>query len=158
MDKDIIIRKAAASDIDSLRSLYTKLEKDAVKYQPEHFVVGTRSDSFFENIFQSDRQDILVAEEGSAVVGFIHVMILEQKNVSCLIPQTAVYIQDMIVSEEKRNHGIGTALIRAAKEYGAVHGADFMRVQVFPGNEAGIRFYERNGLCEMMKTMECQTL
>ena len=34
----------------------------------------------------------------------------------------------------------------------------FIRTQVFPGNVDGMRFYERNGFCEMMKTIECQTL
>ena len=35
---------------------------------------------------------------------------------------------------------------------------DFIRTQVFPGNVDGMRFYERNGFCEMMKTIECQSL
>ena len=37
-----------------------------------------------------------------------------------------------------------------------VRGADFIRTEVFPQNIAGMRFYERNGFCEMMKTIECQ--
>ena len=35
-------------------------------------------------------------------------------------------------------------------------GADFIRTQVFPQNIEGMRFYERNGFCEMMKTIESQ--
>lgn len=35
-----------------------------------------------------------------------------------------------------------------------IRGADFIRTQVFSQNVDGIRFYERNGLREMMKTME----
>jgi ribosomal protein S18 acetylase RimI-like enzyme len=48
--------------------------------------------------------------------------------------------------------------MRAAKDYGKENGADFIRTQVFPGNVDGMRFYERNGFCEMMKTIECQSL
>ena len=83
-------------------------------------------------------------------------MILEQKNISCLKPQKVVYIQDFDVLEEKRGRGIGTALMNASKEYGKKRGADFIRTQVFPKNIDGMRFYERNGFCEMMKTIECQ--
>ena len=152
----MLIRKATMDDIEALRVLYLELEQDGVKYQPEHFVIGYRDNEFFENIFNSENQDILVAEIESEVVGFVHVMIIEQKKVACLKPQTVVYIQDLDVITEMRNRGIGSLLMEAAKEYGMNRGADFIRTQVFPQNTDGLRFYEKNGFCEMMKTMECQ--
>ena len=97
-----------------------------------------------------------MAEIDSKIVGFSHVMILQQKKVECLKPQTVVYIQDLDVLAEMRSQGIGTQLMNASKEYGIAHGADFIRTQVFPQNVDGMRFYERNGFCEMMKTIECQ--
>ena len=150
------IRVAEMKDIEQLRRLYLELETDGVKYQPEHFTIGYRSDDFFHSIFDQDNQDILVADLDGVVIGFSHVMILKQKNISCLKPQTAVYIQDLDVLESERDKGIGTLLIKASKEYGKRRGADFIRTQVFPQNIDGIRFYERNGFCEMMKTIESQ--
>lgn len=152
----MLIRKATMDDVEALRILYAELEQDAVKYQPEHFVIGYRDDKFFEKILESENQDILVAEIDSKVVGFSHVMILKQKNVACLKPQTAAYIQDLDVIAEMRGQGIGSLLMKASKEYGIVHGADFIRTQVFPQNVEGMKFYEKNGFCEMMKTIECQ--
>ena len=155
---DVIIRKATNDDKTELRKLYLALEEDGVRYQPEHFVIGERTDEFFQSIFDADNQDILVADIDGVAVGFVHVMILQQKKVSCLKPQSVVYMQDLCVSEDKRNNGIGARLVRAAKNYGKEHGVDFIRTQVFPGNVDGMRFYERNGFCEMMKTIECQSL
>ncbi len=155
---DVIIRKATNDDKTELRKLYLALEEDGVRYQPEHFVIGERTDEFFQSIFDADNQDILVADIDGVAVGFVHVMILQQKKVSCLKPQSVVYMQDLCVSEDKRNNGIGAKLVRAAKDYGKEHGVDFIRTQVFPGNVDGMRFYERNGFCEMMKTIECQSL
>ncbi len=155
---EILIRKATADDIEALRGLYLALEEDGVRYQPEHFVIGERTEEFFQNIFDSDTQDILVADIDGLAVGFVHVMILQQKKVSCLKPQTVVYMQDLCVREDMRNNKIGAKLVRAAKDYGKEHKADFIRTQVFPGNVDGMRFYERNGFCEMMKTIECQSL
>ena len=152
----MLIRKATMDDIEALRVLYLELEQDGVKYQPEHFVIGYRDNTFFEQIFNSENQDILVAEIDSKVVGFSHVMILKQKKVGCLKPQTVVYIQDLDVLTEMRSQGIGSLLMNASKEYGIAHGADFIRTQVFPQNTDGMRFYEKNGFCEMMKTIECQ--
>ena len=155
---DVIIRKATNDDKTELRKLYLALEEDGVRYQPEHFVIGERTDEFFQSIFDADNQDILVADIDGVAVEFVHVMILQQKKVSCLKPQSVVYMQDLCVSEDKRNNGIGAKLVRAAKNYGKEHGVDFIRTQVFPGNVDGMRFYERNGFCEMMKTIECQSL
>ena len=152
----MLIRVATMDDIEQLRCLYSELEIDAVKYQPEHFAVGYRNDDFFNSIFESSNQDILVAEDNGKIVGFSHVMILKQKNIACLKSQTAVYIQDMDVLECERSKGIGTLFIDAIKEYGKRCGADFIRTEVFPQNVDGMRFYERNGFGEMMKTIECQ--
>ena len=67
-------------------------------------------------------------------------------------------MQDLCVREDLRSKGIGTILVNAAKKYGKEKGVDFIRTQVFPGNVDGMRFYARNGFCEMMKTIECQSL
>lgn len=150
------IRVANREDIEQLRRLYFELETDGVKYQPEHFIMGYRSDDFFDSIFQNDDQDILVADVDGTVIGFSHVIILKQKNIACLKPQTAIYIQDLDVLECERSKGIGTLLINASREYGKERGADFIRTQVFPQNIDGMRFYERNGFREMMKTIESQ--
>lgn len=80
----MLIRKATMNDIETLRAMYLELEQDAVRYQPEHFVIGYRDNDFFEKIFNSENQDILVAETDSKVAGFSHVMILKQKNAACL--------------------------------------------------------------------------
>ena len=158
LNMNCLIRKATMDDIEELRKLYLALEEDGVRYQPEHFVIGERTGEFFRSIFDSDNQDILVADIDGKAIGFVHVMILRQKKVSCLKPQSVVYLQDLCVREDMRNQGIGAKLIRASKDYGKERGADFIRTQVFPGNVDGMRFYERNGFCEMMKTIECQSL
>ena len=71
-----LIRKATNNDIGALRELYLALEEDGVRYQPEHFVIGERTTDFFQSIFDSDNQDILVADIDGKAIGFVHVMIL----------------------------------------------------------------------------------
>lgn len=150
----MLIRRAGIDDVEQLRLLYQELEEDGVRYQPEHFVVGERSNEFFQSVFESADQDILVVEEDGKILVFSHVMILEQKKVACLKPETLVYIQDLDVLESRRSQGIGTLLMEASKRYGKEHGVDFIRTQVFPQNIDGMRFYEKNGFREMMKTIE----
>ena len=150
----MIIRIADKEDIKDLQQLYYELENDAVRFQPEHFVHGQRDEEFFDGIFKADNQDILVAERDGRIIGFAHVMILDQKKVPCLKAEKVIYLQDLDVTEELRSQGIGAKLIEACKEYGKEKGADFMRTQVFPQNTRGMKFYEKAGFSEKMKTIE----
>ena len=151
------IRKAKIEDAAAIEALYTELEKDAVMYQCEHFVLspsGARSRQL-EEILKSENQVMLVAvDESDVVIGFAHVVFMGVKAFSCLKPQTNIYLQDLVVSGDYRNHGIGTLLLNESKKYGIEKGADFFRTQVFPMNKAGLRFYERNGFSIKMITIE----
>ena len=151
------IRKAKIEDAAAIEALYTELEKDAVMYQCEHFVLspsGARSRQL-EEILKNENQVMLVAvDESDVVIGFAHVVFIGVKAFSCLKPQTNIYLQDLVVSGDYRNRGIGTLLLNESKKYGIEKGADFFRTQVFPMNKAGLRFYERNGFSIKMITIE----
>ena len=154
------IRKATREDSERLEELYTELEKDAVFYQPEHFVLspkGSRTQQM-ESLWNSDNQIMLVAEDEGKVIGFAHVLLQKAKVIPCLKPQSNIYLQDLVVTETYRSRGIGTLLINAAKQYGKKNGAEFFRTQVFPMNKDGMRFYIRNGFTQTMITIECPLL
>ena len=148
------IRRAVRSDSESLERLYTQLEKDAVYYQPEHFVMSGKGARISDGLFESDTQAVYVAEVGGEVVGFVHILLMESKNIACLKREKNVYIQDMVVDEKYRSKGTGTLLMGAVKQYGRDRGASFVRTQVFPMNEDGLRFYRRNGFEVTMLTVE----
>ncbi len=153
----VTIRKAVRDDFEVLEELYTELEKDGVMDQSEHFVLspkGARSRQL-EEILASENQVMLVAEDDRKVIGFAHVMLQKAKAVSCLKPQTNIYLQDLVVTSSLRSKGTGTMLLNASKEYGREKGAEFFRTQVFPMNKDGMRFYERNGFSTKMITIEC---
>ncbi|WP_024857896.1 GNAT family N-acetyltransferase [Ruminococcus albus] len=107
-----------------------------------------------DGLFESDTQAVYVAEVGGEVVGFVHILLMESKNIACLKREKNVYIQDMVVDEKYRSKGTGTLLMGAVKQYGRDHGASFVRTQVFPKNEDGLRFYRRNGFEVTMLTVE----
>lgn len=95
-----------------------------------------------------------MAEVGGEVVGFVHILLMESKDIACLKREKNVYIQDMVVDEKYRSKGTGTLLMGAVKQYGRDHGAFFVRTQVFPKNEDGLMFYRRNGFEVTMLTVE----
>lgn len=154
----ITIRRAEKEDFEILEDLYRELEEDGVFYQPQHFVLspkGARS-KYMEDILKSDTQALFVAKDDGKVIGFAHVVLIKSKPFSCLKPETAMYLQDLVVTEQYRNRGIGSMFMEEVKKYGRENGADFFRTQVFPGNTDGLRFYKRNGFTETMITIESE--
>ena len=151
------IRIGKPEDAARLEELYTELELDAVMYQPQHFVMspkGTRTQQM-EEFWDSDHQRMFVAEDDGEVIGFAHAVLIKSKDVPCLKPELAVYLQDLVVTASYRSKGIGTQLMDVVKEYGRENNADFFRTQVFPLNMDGLRFYYRNGFEDTMITIEC---
>ena len=115
--------------------------------------ISLTQEQFYE-LLDCERQAMFVAEDDGIVIGFAHAVLMPVKNISCLKTQSNVYIQDMIVTENHRSCGIGSRLMSAVKEYGRQHNSDFVRTQVFPMNEDGLRFYQKNGFSITMLTIE----
>lgn len=155
MNKDNIkIRTANESDIENLNNLYKELDKDAINFQPEHFVMSIREDEYYLQILENENSDFLVLEDDDKMLGFALVTMVQSKKLSCLKQQRFVYIGDLVITETKRSNGFGTILMDSCKKYGKERGAEFIRTQVFPGNAEGMRYYEKNNFKETMKTIE----
>lgn len=149
------IRKAIKDDIGDINKLFLELDKDGVKYQPEHFKIGDRTDEYLLEIIDNPKSDFLLAILDNEVIGFSLLYEKETKGLSLLIPCKYAYMQDFVVKEAHRNHGFGTQLFEASKQWAKDHGMEYLRLSVFPTNYSGIRFYKHHGLIEQMLSMEC---
>jgi GNAT superfamily N-acetyltransferase len=93
-----------------------------------------------------DDHAALVAEEGGAVIGWVHVAIytsLESGRVAT--------IGGLIVGEGHRSSGIGAELLTAAEAWARENGAGKMVVRSRVTRERAHRFYEREGY-RLLKT------
>jgi GNAT superfamily N-acetyltransferase len=93
-----------------------------------------------------DDHAALVAEEGGAVIGWVHVAIytsLESGRVAT--------IGGLIVGEGHRSGGIGVELLTAAEAWAGENGAAKMVVRSRVTRERAHRFYEREGY-RLLKT------
>lgn len=149
------IRKATKDDLEDINMLFFILDKDGLKYQPEHFKMGERTDEYLQEIINNPSSDFLLYVLDNKVIGFSLLYQKETKGLSLLVPCKYAYLQDFVVDEEYRNRGYGTQLFEASKQWAKDNGMDYLRLSVFPSNDSGIRFYKRHGLMEQMLTMEC---
>jgi len=151
----MIIRPAASTDLEQIKQLFQELDACSIQQQPEHFQKGERSDAYLNDLIENDNSDFLVCVAEDTVIGFSLLFLKETKSISLLIPCTFAYIQDFVIAENHRRQGYGTHLIEASRQWAKERGAQYLRLSVIPNNEAGIRFYQKNGLYPQMITMEC---
>lgn len=150
------IRAAGLDDAAVLQELYGVLDEASVRCQPEHFAQGLRPAGLIRDILLDEDSLVLIMESGATDVGFIHVQLQEPLDNGVYKRQRFLCVWDIAVKEECRGKGAGTALLRAAKEWGKTRGAAFMRLNVLTENEAGLRFYRKHGFTCVQHTLEAR--
>ena len=151
----MMTRTASAADLEQIRQLFWELDSCSINQQPEHFQRGERSDTYLTSLIENDDSDFLLCIADDTIIGFSLVFFRETKPISLLVPCTYGFIQDFVIAEKYRRQGYGTQLLEASRRWAKDRGAQYLRLSVIPNNEAGIRFYQKNGLYPQMITMEC---
>jgi ribosomal protein S18 acetylase RimI-like enzyme len=106
-------------------------------------------------------QNCLIAEHGGKAVGMLHAFVMAARDGPLgpidpvLRPYAEMevpgsfYIAGLAVLPEYRDRGIGTRLLRAARERARALGAAELSLIVFAGNDDALRLYAREGFKEI---------
>jgi GNAT superfamily N-acetyltransferase len=103
----------------------------------------------FTRIDGRNDQALLVADDGTAVVGWMHV-----GTRPYLESDESADILGLVVAEGQRSRGIGAALVTAAETWAVEHGCQMIRVWSRITRDRAHAFYERGGF-ERIKTQYC---
>lgn len=131
------IRKARIEDMEQVLNLVQELadfekEPDAVEVTKDDLV----KDGFGEQkMFQC-----FVAETEKEIVG---IALVYPRYSTWKGP--VIHLEDLIVSENMRGTGLGTALLDQVVKYGAELGVKRISWEVLDWNEPAIDFYEKKG-------------
>jgi GNAT superfamily N-acetyltransferase len=131
------IRFATKEDMKSVHDLITELavfekEPDAV----EITVKDLERDGFSEH----PKFHVLVAEENDTIIG----MALFYERYSTWKGK-AIHLEDLIVTQSKRNLGVGKALYSRLMEYAEENKYNRVAWEVLDWNQGAIDFYENTG-------------
>lgn len=151
-----MVRKATIDDIPAIAELYREQFREMAKLIPDFIKEGDQSTEFIENIISGDESDILVYEENGNVVGFILLQAKTRPDFSFMLPGRYCYIMDIIVTENSRNKGFGTALMNAAKDWAKEQGCNFINLDVLVNNPGAIKLYEKLGFITKAQEMYCK--
>jgi GNAT superfamily N-acetyltransferase len=136
----MIIRMMDGRDVDRVADLLTELGYPSTAEQ-----IARR----FTHIDGRPDQALLVADDGSGVVGWMHVgahPFLESDE--------SAEILGLVVADGQRSRGIGAALVAAAETWATEHGCQVLRVRSRVTRDRAHVFYERGGF-ERIKTQHC---
>lgn len=128
------IRPATEADLPAIHALVYEL----AVYEKSPESVTTTPDEYLED-FRNGRFQCHVAEMDGHVVGMaLYYMAYSTWRGNML------YLDDLVVNEAYRRHGIGQLLFDAVLEAGQRQGCRLLKWQVLDWNEPALRFYRKN--------------
>lgn len=151
-----MIRKATNYDITAIFKLYREQFKEMAQLIPDFIQEGDQSTEFIENTISAEDSDILVYEDNGKVVGFILLQAKTRPNFPFMIQFKYCYIMDVIVTENSRGKGFGTALINSAKNWAREHNCIFINLDVLTNNPGAISLYEKLGFIPKAQEIYCK--
>lgn len=95
---------------------------------------------------------VLVARDGDRLLGYAVVRVVDAPGSWQWGDRTGV-LETLVVDDEARGAGVGKALLGAAREHLAKSGVQVMKIPVIEGNEGALRFYEREGTVDFVRTL-----
>lgn len=127
------LRQATKQDLQAVLDLVNEL---ALYEKAPQEVTVTLAD--YETDFENKVFDIILAEQENEIVGiaFYYMAYSTWKG-------KMLYLEDFVVKEELRGHGIGKLLFKAFLEEAKNLGASIAKWQVLDWNKPAINFYEK---------------
>jgi GNAT superfamily N-acetyltransferase len=125
----MIIRAAEPRDLDAIAVLAGQLGYPATSEAMARRLAAL-----------GERDAVLVADDGGACVGWIHVSVIDS-----LESDRFAEIRGLVVDERQRGGGAGAALVGAAEAWARNRGCPRVRVRSNVVRERTHRFYERLG-------------
>jgi len=129
-----IIRPATEADVPAMHALMFEL----AVYEKAPEAVEATVDEYLED-FRNGRFEGLVADLDGKVVGMMLFFMAYSSWKGKML-----YLDDFVVTESMRGHGIGQRLYDAFLELGRERGCRLAKLQVLDWNEPAINFYRRN--------------
>jgi len=100
---------------------------------------------YIYRLLEDESTALFVTELGDNLVGYINVMLLRSGSNPLLKPRCYAVIDNLIVDEDHRMMGVGSALMARAETWAKEKGAASMELNVYHFNQAAQALYEQLG-------------
>ncbi len=129
------VRQASHEDIDACIELYGLVADERRWIGAEPPIDRGKLEAHLRRFIDADDAALVVAELDGGVIGWTVLSFVDAATVTL----------GMGVAKPWRGRGVGSALMASAIDWATAKGAEQMRVEVFPHNDAAIALYRRLG-------------
>lgn len=150
----MIIRFAKPSDIPRLVELWTELMDFHVPFDPAYTRSSDAVDNwikYVESKFDDDNCRLFVAETGGKVVGYVGAVVKQYPPVFEVLNYG--FIEEIAVTREFRQQGIGGQLAQAAEQWLRSTGVNQIDVKIDVANEASLALFRGRGFQARSQTL-----
>lgn len=147
------IQKATTRDLNAVCRLLSGLLTDLSVYQPFFYRRAQIPHAFFQRELSSRRAEILVARQDGAVIGFVYLRQRRTPRHGSLVPHRYGVLTELAVDPRWRSRGVGTALIRASRQWAICRGLDYLELSVLPQNVKAVSLYRKEGFVPVQTVM-----
>ena len=151
------IRRAQTKDVPSVLRLLSQVLEIHAKIRPDIFIPGSTkyTKEQLEAIFADDLTPVFVSvDDADEVLGYAFCVLREPPFANTMRPRKSFFIDDLCVDEACRGRRVGEALFRFVLEEAARRGCADVTLNVWEGNDAAKRFYEKMGMTPKETMME----
>jgi ribosomal protein S18 acetylase RimI-like enzyme len=154
---NVIVRKAAAGDIDAIQRLYRQLDRHHVGLLPGVFQPledDARPGGFVAGFITNPDADYLVAEQDGTLLGFLSIQKRPNPPYPMFRPERYAVIDNILVEESCRGQGIGRALLEAAVAWAGEKGLGKLQATVWTANRDAKSFFQARGFAPLTEKLE----
>jgi len=138
----LIVRIATLNDIEALCPLLTEFFAYNATLQPAYCNADNESGEYPRAIIESDNSDFLIAVEGDAVIGFIHINQMKTAPYGAIIPHDYAEIMAFMVTASLREQGVGALLVEVAKDWSKERNLDYIELISLSNAKEANSFYD----------------
>jgi GNAT superfamily N-acetyltransferase len=144
----LILLKAVLQDLEGVYNLLSQTDSQYRQAHPEIFQQafdpGDTKDYLLSNIKSKDAV-IILALVRDDIIGAILAWGRKTPEISILLPNTFVIIENLVVDEPFRRQGIGKALLEQVHLWSKSHGTEQIQFTVWDFNQAAHEFNKKMG-------------
>jgi len=149
------VRPLKNNEIGELLGLWKEFMNDPAAIDepiPTHDENVKRQREFVEKLMREDSDQVLVASDGSELVGYV--MFQNEIRPPLEVAHRIGYVMDLYVKPSHRRRGIGEQLLRSCLDRVKSKGVTHFQLRVWNANEAAITLYRKLGFRDRMLTMQ----
>lgn len=147
------IRLASHNDINAISDLYTEFFAYNASQQPRYYAASRESGEYPILVMNSEKGDIIVAEDNNIIIGFVHVEEDATPPYPSVLPHKFACIVDLIVNKQYRRNGVGRLLLEEVKCWAKSRNLEYIELMVLENNDIGKSFYEQEHFTTISRTM-----